>query len=122
MLARLGKGTSRLSILNAVVWVLLFFVFRIVLGTYSSVALAVDVFRVWRTPFTPEGLKPIDYDALLALRGQGFDPAPPNWAVAAGRVASPAVLSVLNYFWFYKIVTTMARKLSKGKQETKANR
>ncbi|KAK0631368.1 TLC domain-containing protein [Immersiella caudata] len=60
-LVRLGRGDSMLSVGNAVVWILLFFVFRIVWGTYATVAYMWSTWMVWRTPLTREGLGEVEF-------------------------------------------------------------
>ncbi|KAK4446371.1 TLC domain-containing protein [Podospora aff. communis PSN243] len=114
-LARLGKGTSRASVANAVVWIVLFFVFRIVWGTYATVVYMRSTYAVWKTPLTLEALGVEEYAVVERLEAEGLKPGNIGTVVMALTMLAGVTLASLNYVWFYLIVKTTVRRVTEMK-------
>jgi len=105
-------ATARISVVNAIIWIILFFASRILLGTIMTYLYMVDLFKIWRTSFSIEALGESEYAKILMLRQKGFNPQPVNDAWVLACVASAAILTVLNWAWFYMIISTTIRRVS----------
>ena len=114
-LSRLGRGNSRLSVANAVVWIVLFFVFRIVWGSYATVVYMGSTYAVWKTPLTREALGESEYAVVERLRAEGLEPRNIGTFVMVLTMLAGVTLASLNYMWFYLIVKITARRISEIK-------
>lgn len=92
---KLGMTGSKAQLINGVALIATFGGSRLVWGTYQSVKMYQDV---W-----------------LALKTPGKLPVPPWLALA--YLASTTVLSVLNVYWFGRMIKTVRSRFDKPKRE-----
>ncbi|MCJ1471928.1 hypothetical protein MMC13_000569 [Lambiella insularis] len=94
-LDKTGYTGSWAQFVNGIVLITTFGCSRLVWGTYQSVRMYQDV---WRAMHAPDGL-PV-----------------PHW-LAAAYIASNTILSVLNVFWFGRMIKTVRSRFQKPKEE-----
>ena len=114
-LSRLGRGNSKLSVANAIVWIVLFFVFRIVWGSYATVVYMRSTYAVWKTPLTRDALGESEYAVVERLKAEGLEPRNIGSFAMVLTMLAGVTLASLNYVWFYLIVKTTARRISEIK-------
>ena len=86
---------STAQLVNAVALVTTFAASRLVWGTYQSVRMYQDMWTAFKTP--------------------GGLPVPPWLAMA--YVVSNTTLSVLNFYWFGRMITTLRKRFKKPSHE-----
>ncbi|KAL6716573.1 hypothetical protein ACLMJK_006140 [Lecanora helva] len=95
---KLGMTGSRAQLVNGMALITSFGGSRLVWGTYQSVRMYQDIWTAWQTP--------------------GALPVPPWLALA--YVISNTTLSVLNFYWFGKMIQALMKRFeTPGKDEKK---
>lgn len=92
---------------------------RLVWGSYQSYLIYGDVWKAWNTiePYMPTCAKYVEQTAGLATPvGCRTLPA---W-LAISYVGANTALSVLNFYWFYKMVAAVKKRFPKEDKDTKA--
>ncbi|CAD6573002.1 MAG: hypothetical protein ASARMPRED_005823 [Alectoria sarmentosa] len=92
---KLGMTGSTAQLVNGIALVTTFGASRLVWGTYQSVRMYQDIWTAFETP--------------------GGLPVPPWLAVA--YVVSNTMLSVLNFYWFGRMITTLRKRFEKPRIE-----
>ncbi|KAL9065424.1 MAG: hypothetical protein Q9161_008235 [Pseudevernia consocians] len=92
---KLGMTGSTAQLVNGIALITTFGASRLVWGTYQSVRMYQDIWTAFETP--------------------GGLPVPPWLAMA--YVLSNTTLSVLNFYWFGKMITTLRKRFEKPRTE-----
>lgn len=92
---KLGMTGSTAQLVNGIALVTTFGASRLVWGTYQSVRMYQDIWAAFETP--------------------GGLPVPPWLAVA--YVVSNTTLSVLNFYWFGKMITSLRKRFKRPSNE-----
>lgn len=108
----LGKGSSPLSIANALVWIVSFLLVRILWGTYATIVYMTDLYSLRNVPITIEALGKEKFAVVERLREKGLEPSAVGTPVLVWCTWCAVVLAGLNYLWFYLIVKTTIKKVS----------
>ncbi|KAL6707664.1 hypothetical protein ACN47E_003785 [Coniothyrium glycines] len=116
---KLNMTGSTVQFINGIVLLVTFFSCRIVWGTYQSICVFSDVYRVYQngpiTLFEPEsgklsngtvvGNAGFKHNVLQFAEGQTV----PLW-LAGAYLASNVILNGLNWFWFAKMIETLRKR------------
>lgn len=111
---KLGLTGSIYQLINGFVLIATFFGCRLIWGTYSSVLVFKDIFAVYANPplplvVLPEGLQA---DGPLAADGPFVGKEVPLW-LAVVYLGSNLLLNALNYYWFSRMIQTVAARFRK---------
>ncbi|KXJ93935.1 TLC domain-domain-containing protein [Microdochium bolleyi] len=113
-------GHSYMAHLNSASWIVLFFLFRIVYGTYASFAISRDFVKLWQLQSVSGLPKTRTFSASQAamVEDQTLMVRPiPYWVIVWCLICT-VVLATLNFSWFYKISRSTGVRLWKGKLAT----
>jgi hypothetical protein len=92
---------------------------RLVWGSYQSYLIYGDVWKSWNTiePYMPACAKYVEQAAGLATPVECR--TLPAW-LAIAYVGANTALSVLNFYWFYKMVAAVKKRFPKEDKDAKA--
>jgi len=111
-------GHAQLATFHSAAWIVLFFLFRILYGTYASVAISLDFVNLWKRQQADLLPEPQTYKTsqLATIGDQMLMVRPIPYWVIVWCLACTAFLASLNFTWFYKITrSTGARLLGRRK-------
>ncbi|KAF3917413.1 hypothetical protein ABW21_db0206132 [Orbilia brochopaga] len=91
---KLEMTGSRLQLLNGICLLVVFFLCRLVYGTYSSFRVGMDIYEAWKMP-------PAD----IIAQGRNV----PAW-LALSYVTSNSILHFLNIYWFGKMIEALRKR------------
>jgi hypothetical protein len=116
-LDKLGMTGSRTQLYNGIVLLATFFGCRLVWGVYQSVLIYNDVWRAWHavTPFASGCATFFAKTRLNTLLNVPLDcRVMPTW-LGALYVGANTVLTMLNFYWFSKMIAAVTKRFKPPK-------
>lgn len=113
-LDKFDRTGSRAQLYNGILLLLSFGGSRLVWGSYQSALIYSDVWKAWHTT-EPLADKCLAYAArALGLTVPVGCRSMPAW-LAVGYVSANTALSLLNFYWFYKMVAAVRKRFPDDK-------
>lgn len=108
---KVGLTGSRTQFINGMALLGTFFSCRVIYGTWSSYLVMTDVFSLYRNPPAVLSMTPGDAMAPHPFAGKNV----PLW-LACVYLGSNSILNLLNYYWFTKMIQTVASRFTGEKK------
>jgi len=116
---KFGMTGTKAQLYNGIALLVSFAGSRLVWGSYQSYLIYGDVWKAWHTiePYTADCAKFVGQAA--GLNTPVGCKTLPTW-LAISYVGANTALSVLNVYWFYKMVAAVRKRFPKDDKDTKA--